>query len=58
MLVGQKLGVLMVKRRKKDLTFIRDLLATGRIRPVIDRRYRLSEVPEALRYREQGPRAR
>jgi NADPH:quinone reductase-like Zn-dependent oxidoreductase len=37
-----------------DLRLLKDLLEAGRIVPVIDRRYPLSEVPEALRYREEG----
>jgi NADPH:quinone reductase-like Zn-dependent oxidoreductase len=33
---------------------LRDLLLAGQISPVIDRTYPLSEVPEAIRYLEQG----
>jgi NADPH:quinone reductase-like Zn-dependent oxidoreductase len=40
----------IAKTNQKDLVFIRDLLEAGRIKPVIDRRYQLSEVPEAMRY--------
>jgi len=38
---------------QKDLGVLKDLLAAGRVAPVIDRRYPLSEVAEALRYLEQ-----
>jgi NADPH:quinone reductase-like Zn-dependent oxidoreductase len=38
---------------QKDLGVLRDLLATRRVAPVIDRRYPLSEAAEALRYLEQ-----
>lgn len=38
---------------QKDLVVLKDLLAAGRVAPVIDRRYPLSEVAEALRYLEQ-----
>ncbi len=38
----------------KDLTFLKDLLETGKLVPVIDRRYPLSDVAEALRYLEEG----
>jgi len=39
---------------KKDLDFLRGLLATGKVKPVIDRRFPLSEVPDAIRYLEKG----
>ena len=39
---------------KKDLVFLKELLETGKVAAVIDRSYKLSEVPEALRYLEQG----
>ncbi len=38
----------------KDQVFLKELLEAGDLRPVIDRRYPLSEVPEALRYLERG----
>ncbi len=54
-LVGrQKIGTLTSVPNQKDLLFIKELLETGRIKPVIDRRYPLSEVPEAVRYVEAG----
>ena len=39
---------------KKDLVFMKELLEAGKVVPVIDRRYPLSEVPEALRYIGEG----
>src|SRR5437870_9884441 len=39
---------------KKDLLFIKELLEAGKVVPVIDRRYPLREVPEAIRYLEEG----
>jgi NADPH:quinone reductase-like Zn-dependent oxidoreductase len=39
---------------QKDLGALRDLLAAGRVAPIIDRRYPLSEAAEALRYLEEG----
>jgi len=38
---------------QKDLVFLKDLLATGKVKPVIDRRYPLSEAAQALRYLEE-----
>ena len=40
--------------RKEDLILIKELIDTGRYRPVIDRRYALDEVVEATRYVESG----
>ena len=37
-----------------DLSILRELMETGKVKPVIDRRYSLSEVPEAIRYLEEG----
>jgi NADPH:quinone reductase-like Zn-dependent oxidoreductase len=39
---------------QKDLVFLKDLLEAGKVEPVIDRRYPLSSVAEALRYLEEG----
>jgi NADPH:quinone reductase-like Zn-dependent oxidoreductase len=45
--------VFIARSSKEDLTIISELMATGKVTSVIDRRYRLSEVPEAIRYLEQ-----
>ena len=55
--VSQELAVFLAKPRKEDLIYIRDLMAAGRITPVIDRCYGLAEAAEALRY-QQGKHAR
>ena len=39
---------------KNDLNLLKGMLESGKIVPVIDRRYSLAEVPEAIRYLEQG----
>ena len=51
---SQKMGNLLTKPNQKDLAFVKTLLETGKIRPVLDRRYKLKDVPEALRYLEAG----
>jgi NADPH:quinone reductase-like Zn-dependent oxidoreductase len=51
---SQKMGNLMAKPNNNDLTFMKELIETGKVKPVIDRCYRLAEVPEALRYLEEG----
>jgi len=52
--VSQKFVSFMAKLNQKDLTAIGTLLAAGKVTPVIDRRYSLSEVPDAVRYVEEG----
>jgi NADPH:quinone reductase-like Zn-dependent oxidoreductase len=39
---------------KDDLTALKELVEAGKVTPVIDRIYPLSEVPEAIRYLETG----
>jgi D-arabinose 1-dehydrogenase-like Zn-dependent alcohol dehydrogenase len=46
--------MLMVPQNRKDLIAITKLCEAGKIVPVIDRQYSLSEVPEALRYVADG----
>jgi NADPH:quinone reductase-like Zn-dependent oxidoreductase len=52
--VPQKMGMFIAELNKEDLTILRDLMQAGKVRPVIDRRYTLSEVPAAIRYLEEG----
>jgi NADPH:quinone reductase-like Zn-dependent oxidoreductase len=51
---SRKMGFLMHKPNKEDLNFIKELFEAGKVVPVIDRRYSLSEVPKALRYYGEG----
>jgi NADPH:quinone reductase-like Zn-dependent oxidoreductase len=51
---SKKMGNMILKPNKNDLVFMKKLLETGKVKPVIDRRYPLSEVPAALRYLEGG----
>ena len=52
---SKKMGSVMWKpNNQEDLAILEELFATGKVAPVIDRRYPLSEVPEALRYLEEG----
>jgi NADPH:quinone reductase-like Zn-dependent oxidoreductase len=50
---SRKLGSLLVKPNK-DLAFMKELIEAGKVKPVIDRRYQLSEAAEALRYYAEG----
>ena len=51
---SQRLGGVLAKANKEDLTILREFIQAGKVTPVIDRRYPLSEVPEAIRYLEEG----
>ena len=52
--VSQKMGMMMAELNNKDLTILADLMQAGKLTPVIDRQYKLSEVPDAIRYLEEG----
>src|SRR5450755_1863488 len=52
-LVSQTLVTVLARPNKRDLTIMHDLMKAGEVVPVVDRRYRLSEVPEAIRYLEE-----
>jgi NADPH:quinone reductase-like Zn-dependent oxidoreductase len=52
--VSQKIVFILAELNPKDLDTLRDWMQAGKVTPVIDRRYALSEVPEAIRYLEQG----
>ena len=45
---------LSAEPNQKDLVFIKELLEAGKVKPVIDRRFPLIEVADALRYLEEG----
>jgi NADPH:quinone reductase-like Zn-dependent oxidoreductase len=53
---GKHLGLNLWSKpyNKEDMDFLAELFEAGKVVPVIDRRYPLSEVPEALRYLEEG----
>jgi len=51
---GKKIRVLVVQTDPKDLIYVTDLIESGKVVPVIDRRYSLSEAAEALRYLGEG----
>jgi len=46
--------MMMAELNKKDLTVLSDLMQSGKVTPVIDRTYPLSQIAEAIRYLEQG----
>jgi NADPH:quinone reductase-like Zn-dependent oxidoreductase len=52
--VGQKLTTFISKENHQDMLVLKDLIEAGKVTPVIDRTYPLREVPQAIRYLEQG----
>ena len=48
------LPMFTAKESKKDLVVLKKLFEAGKVTPVVDRTYPLSEVPEAIRYLEEG----
>ena len=52
--VGQKLGTFISSENHEDLIILKDLIESGAVTPVIDRTYPLAEVPEAIRYLQEG----
>jgi NADPH:quinone reductase-like Zn-dependent oxidoreductase len=52
--MSQKMGMMMADANQKDLTVLGDLMQSGKVKPVIDRTYKLSQVPAAIAYLEQG----
>ena len=51
---NRELGDVLQKPNNNDLVFMKELLEADKVKPVIDRHYKLSEVPEAIRYLEEG----
>ena len=52
--VSQKLMTFVAAPKAQDLLLMKELLEAGKVTPVIDRTYRLSEVPDAMRYLAEG----
>ena len=51
---SKKMGSILQRQNQSDLVFMKELIEAGKVKPVIDRIYKLSEVPEAFRYFEEG----
>ena len=52
--VKQKMGFMMAQPSTQDLTLLADMMQSGKLKAVIDRTYKLDQVPEAVRYVEEG----
>ena len=52
--VRQRMRIFLTKHTKEDLAVLKELVEAGKVTPVVDRHFQLSEVPEALRYQGEG----
>ena len=52
--VGQRMPFFISLRNKEDLAVLKELIEAGKITPVIDKTYPLSETPEAVAYVDEG----
>jgi len=50
----QQMGWMLADPNQKDMATLADLMQSGKVKPVIDRTYKLAELPEAIRYLEEG----
>ena len=49
-----KIVLLTAHQTQQDLAVLKEMLESGKVKPVIDRQYTLAEVPEALQYLGRG----
>jgi NADPH:quinone reductase-like Zn-dependent oxidoreductase len=52
--VAQKLGTFLSRENHEDMIVLKELIEAGKLTPVIDRSYPLSQVPQAIRYMRDG----
>jgi NADPH:quinone reductase-like Zn-dependent oxidoreductase len=51
---NQKFGNLLARPNHADLMLLKDFIESGKMKPVVERRYTLGDVPDAIRYIEEG----
>ncbi|MDP9227362.1 MAG: zinc-binding dehydrogenase, partial [Actinomycetota bacterium] len=53
---GKSMGLLLGWKpfKREDVETLEDLIATGKVKPAIDRRYPLSEIVDALKWVDDG----
>src|SRR5437660_9248734 len=52
--VSQHMGMMMAEMKQSDLKYFADQMQNGKLKPVIDRTYKLSEIQQAIAYVEEG----
>ena len=50
----QRMRVFLVRHNREDLVALKELVEAGKVTPVVDRSYELSEVPDALQHQGNG----
>jgi NADPH:quinone reductase-like Zn-dependent oxidoreductase len=50
----QEMRMMLAEMNAKDLTVLADLVQTGKLKPVIDKTYPFNQLPDAMRYLEEG----
>ncbi|MDN4492542.1 NAD(P)-dependent alcohol dehydrogenase [Ureibacillus aquaedulcis] len=51
---SKKISSLLQRANQKDLNDVKELLETGKVKPIIDKRFKLSEITEAFKYFQEG----
>jgi NADPH:quinone reductase-like Zn-dependent oxidoreductase len=51
---SQKIGMIMAELTKDDLAILGEMMKSGKVKPVIDKTYPLTQIADALRYLEEG----
>ncbi|RST71984.1 NAD(P)-dependent alcohol dehydrogenase [Siminovitchia acidinfaciens] len=51
---SKRISNLLQRANQKDLIYVKELLEAGKVKPVIDKRYKLSEISEAFKYFQEG----
>ena len=51
---SKKISNLLQRANQNDLNYVKELLETGKVKPIIDKRYKLSEITEAFKYFQEG----
>jgi NADPH:quinone reductase-like Zn-dependent oxidoreductase len=54
MFASRKMRFFIAKVNQEDLTILGEFMGTGKVTPVIDKHFRLSDVREAFRYAAEG----
>ena len=52
--VSQQMGMMMAEMNQSDLNYFAEMMQSGKVKPVIDRTYKLNEIQQAIAYVEEG----